>query len=497
MSDSTVYLEAGLTDCGVIGKHSKSLERAFAVAPATSKEFNVIGLPLIPIACWRMDDARFDFNSAFVRPTSRKEFDLLRELVQSHPGSPLSIFGHTDPTGDDAYNKQLSGRRAKAIYATLIRNTAFWEELYAIDGWGLKQVQTILQALKDENAQPFYNGDLDGYDGPQTQQALRSFQKETGLSASGKNDSATRSKLFLMYMDFLCTAAGSKDTLKLTKEDFLGRGSDKGGKGDYQGCGEFNPVLVFSKEESERFKKPEMKSRRDLENLPNRRVTIFLFQKGRQILTAKWPCPRWNEGVADCKKQLFPNADSRRNPQEVRRNHEASQGTPQDTFGCRFYDGFAQGSPCEGTTKLVAFKLRLCNHEKDPIRRAPFRIIQGRTSTPGETDPDDACLLVIARDTPEMLRIEWTTPDRKDDPDYPFSLEMYVAPGPGEDGVFQRLHNVGYSRELTLQDKSRAFQADLGHTQTGRLTEEETRMLFEWHDGGEKPFSQTEKITGS
>ena len=72
--------------------------------------------------------------------------------------------------------------------------------------------------------------------------------------------------LFKLDMNFLCKAEGSSESLRLTKDDFLGRGADKQGKGDYQGCGEFNPVLVFSKDEDRQFQKPEMKKKRDVEN---------------------------------------------------------------------------------------------------------------------------------------------------------------------------------------------------------------------------------------
>jgi hypothetical protein len=484
---STIFLDGDRTDAGVSGKHVGWAEFVYRVAPATRKEFNTIGLPLAPVACWRVDDARFDFDSSFVRPEARKEFNLLQDLVESHPGSPLSIFGHSDPTGDDAYNKRLSGRRARAVYAVLTRKADLWEELYSADNWGLKQVQTMLQALPDSAGQPFHAGAVDGKDGPQTQEALKKFQSAHAAAQSGKNDKPTRALLFSAYMDWICT---SREVLKLTDADFLGKGADGQGKGGYQGCGEFNPVLVFSEDESRRFAKPELKSKRDTENLPNRRVTVFLFQKGRQITPAKWPCPRWNEGTADCKKHFFADGDKRRAPQSTRRAHETVQGTQYDTFGCRFYDSLAQRSPCEGTAKLVAFKLRLCDLRKDPIKSAPCRITQGQSVTTAETDPDDGSVLIIARRTPERLHVAWTTPELKDEDPYPFSLEMYVSPPPGDEGVFQRLHNVGYSHQRTLEEKSSAFQRDLGHERSGRLTDDEKKTLVDWHDGGQKPFKE-------
>ena len=64
---------------------------------------------------------------------------------------PLSIFGHADPVGNDDYNKQLSGRRATAIYGLLTRDTHLWEELYSHsfgnDKWGVKAIQIMLAEL--------------------------------------------------------------------------------------------------------------------------------------------------------------------------------------------------------------------------------------------------------------------------------------------------------------------------------------------------------------
>ena len=98
--------------------------------PRRPPSSNTARLRLIPIACWRVDDIRFAFDSSFIAPDSdatstndiRVELAHLADLVKAHPGCPLSVFGHADPTGNDDYNKALSGRRATAVYALLIAN---------------------------------------------------------------------------------------------------------------------------------------------------------------------------------------------------------------------------------------------------------------------------------------------------------------------------------------------------------------------------------------
>jgi hypothetical protein len=150
---------------------------------------------------------------------------------------------------------------------------------------------------------------------------------------------------------------------RLEKTDFLARGADPAGKGDYQGCGELNPVLVFSEEERQRFAQAFDKTERNRENAPNRRVLIYLFRPGARVDPARWPCPRAEEGPAGCKERLWSDADARRAPGDARRTYSATG----DTFACRFYDRFAARSPCEGArpalaTALVAGRLpSLCS----------------------------------------------------------------------------------------------------------------------------------------
>ena len=102
-----------------------------------------------------MDDSRFEFGSSFIKPIARTELDELAALHRARPRCPLSIFAHTDPVGDDGYNKPLSGRRALALYALLVRDVAQWEALYtspmAGDQWGTRALQHMLGALQHDS----------------------------------------------------------------------------------------------------------------------------------------------------------------------------------------------------------------------------------------------------------------------------------------------------------------------------------------------------------
>jgi peptidoglycan hydrolase-like protein with peptidoglycan-binding domain len=335
VSDPTPGAGSRISDGGISGGHSSSGTHEFFIGPATSDEYNTYRFPLVPRGCWRLEDVRFEFDSSFINPSAAEEFKSLASLVRSLPGAPLSVFGHADPVGNDDYNKKLSGRRATAVYGMLIRDTNLWEELYSNpmggDNWKDKAIPMILQDLGYDAGTPEKN-----------QEGIKKFQADNGLPSTGNADRATRAKMFLAYMDKHCKDE-SGNPFKVEKKDFLARGENSGGKGDYQGCGEFNPVLMFSEEENKEYSKPENKEKRNAENAPNRRVLIFMFRPGSYVSPGSWPCPRVKEGIAGCQKRLWSDSKTRRAFQEKRREYHKTH----DTFACRFYDRLGVSSPCE------------------------------------------------------------------------------------------------------------------------------------------------------
>jgi hypothetical protein len=340
---------------GAAGSHPAPTGRAVRAAPTTADKVNTLRIAIFPIACWRVEDIRFDFDSSFVLPDIADELALLAKEIEEHKVGdkrpPLSIFGHADPIGSDDYNKKLSGRRAAAIYGLLTRRTDIWEDIFKhkgkftaplhSDNWGLKSIQRMLAHVGHDP------GPIDGVMGSRTRAAVKSFQDSTRgeLAVDGDPGPLTRAKLFKAYMDALCKdEAGGDFVLQAT--DFLGNGADETGKADYQGCSEFNPDLLFSQEEEDRFRRSIDKTERDAENAPNRRVVAFLYRPDLRVNPAKWPCPRAKEGFTKCKDRFWSDGEQRRSrrlPTERRRQEDT-----HDTFACRFYDRMASRSPCEG-----------------------------------------------------------------------------------------------------------------------------------------------------
>jgi len=82
------------------------------------------------------EQVQFEFNKARIRSVSH---DLLNDVVTVLKDNPqvleVSVEGHTDNVGPDAYNKQLSRDRAKAVMKYLVDHGIDKGRLKT-EGWG-------------------------------------------------------------------------------------------------------------------------------------------------------------------------------------------------------------------------------------------------------------------------------------------------------------------------------------------------------------------------
>jgi outer membrane protein OmpA-like peptidoglycan-associated protein len=117
-------------------------------ARQTEQQAIVIDLPA---------DVLFDFDKAELREDARASLDKAAELLRSYPDAPVTINGHTDGKGSDAYNDALSRRRAQAVAARLQGDSA---RPFMVEGFG-KQRPLV------PNTRP------DGSDDPQGRQRNR------------------------------------------------------------------------------------------------------------------------------------------------------------------------------------------------------------------------------------------------------------------------------------------------------------------------------------
>lgn len=67
-----------------------------------------------------LPDVTFPVNSTAISPSFQTALDKVAQSMIQYPNSLIDVYGHTDSTGSDAYNMDLSKRRADAVGRYLI-----------------------------------------------------------------------------------------------------------------------------------------------------------------------------------------------------------------------------------------------------------------------------------------------------------------------------------------------------------------------------------------
>ena len=67
-------------------------------------------------------DILFATDSASLRPDLTSDLMTVASSLNEYPRTTVQVIGHTDNTGDAAYNQQLSARRASSVANILIQN---------------------------------------------------------------------------------------------------------------------------------------------------------------------------------------------------------------------------------------------------------------------------------------------------------------------------------------------------------------------------------------
>ena len=114
-----VLLGAGLGAMagGLIGQH---LDRQAADLRASLGSNATVVNTGSEIVVTMPQDILFATDSSSVRPDLQANLRAVAQNINSYPTSAVIIRGHTDSTGSDAYNQQLSMRRADAVAGVLI-----------------------------------------------------------------------------------------------------------------------------------------------------------------------------------------------------------------------------------------------------------------------------------------------------------------------------------------------------------------------------------------
>lgn len=100
----------------------------------------------------------YDFDRATLRPESKKALDELAQVLRDNPNVTIEMASHTDRHGSDAYNIDLSGRRARSVIDYLISVGIAPDRLQS-QGYGESRPKTITKKLAREYPQ-FKEGDI-------------------------------------------------------------------------------------------------------------------------------------------------------------------------------------------------------------------------------------------------------------------------------------------------------------------------------------------------
>ena len=91
-------------------RQEAELQQAFAnsEAAAISREQDVLTATF-------KGDVFFDFDSAVLKPGAYREIDRTAGVLNRYPQTNILVEGHTDSTGSQEYNQQLSEQRANSV----------------------------------------------------------------------------------------------------------------------------------------------------------------------------------------------------------------------------------------------------------------------------------------------------------------------------------------------------------------------------------------------
>jgi outer membrane protein OmpA-like peptidoglycan-associated protein len=81
-------------------------------------------------------DVLFDFDKASIKKEAEPSLQNLATVLKANPGAAVTIEGHTDAKGADAYNQTLSEQRAASVKQWLVANAQVNGATIATRGWG-------------------------------------------------------------------------------------------------------------------------------------------------------------------------------------------------------------------------------------------------------------------------------------------------------------------------------------------------------------------------
>ncbi len=113
---------AGAAAGGGIGYLFDKQEREFEQELANEQAANQIEIERVRDDLLKLtldSEVSFDFDSAAIKPAFAPSLTKLANVLAKYDRNQVTIVGHTDSSGSDAYNQDLSVRRAESVVSEL------------------------------------------------------------------------------------------------------------------------------------------------------------------------------------------------------------------------------------------------------------------------------------------------------------------------------------------------------------------------------------------
>ncbi|MBN2194895.1 MAG: OmpA family protein [Polyangiaceae bacterium] len=387
---------------GEAPQQSPLLTRDFKLV--TDEPHRVSVQPHVELA--RLIGFYFDTNKCFLLPSAVPSLRSIVELHERNRGAAVLIVGHTDTSGEPAYNERLSLERAEAMAAYLQDRVDDWMAWYGWDQpdekrWGAHEDSLMIESLAGRGLEA---GPSPTLSYQQWHNALAGAARAANwehLNEDGKIGPKTRAQLVGDYMNH--------DGTTLAPEVEVAT----------HGCGECFPL-------DETGENPDADAQNGERDQMDRRVEVFFFDRS---LGAQPPPP------AKTSKRGSPEyPEWRARARVVAEAIEAAGGI---------------------------YRLRLHDDESRLMPNATCRIWVGTSSYLRTSDSAGWVELDLGAVCPATVVVEWGEDDSSP-PEYRYSqsIELECSEGDAEVVARARLQNIGYLPALCLDTAVRKFQHD-------------------------------------
>lgn len=106
---------AGALAGGAVGNYMDNQQMEFESSLAQERASNQMEIERMRDDTLKLtldSEVSFDFNKAQIKPSFRPSLDKLASVIAKYNRTVVHIIGHTDSTGSEQYNQQLSEQRA-------------------------------------------------------------------------------------------------------------------------------------------------------------------------------------------------------------------------------------------------------------------------------------------------------------------------------------------------------------------------------------------------